>query len=1084
MATPVYFTCTLSQAKSCGKRIDFTNITNLINDSAETCPDVPAAGFYLPNADQSWSTRVLSFAEILQGSCATAELIAQGIKIPEHQTVALLCPSTPDFLLTWLALMRLGHAVLLIAPQCSPSAIVGLCERCEVTSLFHDETYTELAMNAMHESKDQAFPLTTHRLPFGTGSNPFDLVIKPVSAKPQASNAAQDDVAYLHHTSGTSSSIPKPIPQTHFAGAGAYARFDGSHHATFTTTPLYHGGIADLFRAWTSNALIWLFPGKGVPITATNIIKCLDLAKDSSAPSAKYFASVPYVLEMMASDERGIERLCHMDIVAVGGAALPAEVGSQLIDAGIKLISRFGSAECGFLMSSHREYDEDQAWDYLRDSGDLRFEEREGDLYELVVPPQWPHISKTDKTSSDGSFATSDLFRPHPSIARAWKYDSRADSQLTMITGKKFDPAPLEDALAVKSSYIQDVLIFGNGKPCPGALIFRSREAKDISNDDLLQILAPLVEELNQESQSHARVPPSMLILMPYREAPLEKSSKGTVLRRLAEQRYTSEIDGAYEKDLSDQSGVPDEKVESFVLDVVRSIASTPSTHSTKLQPDTDLFAYGIDSVACVQIRHAVSKLLPMYSARLPLTIVQDTGSIHQLSQTLIDLRHERTISHPDGEDHTKLMHDFVAQYSSLQQEPAEKSQNLLLTPPGTPSPTQRQPGKVVLLTGPTGSLGSQLLSQLVSSPDVSHIHLLLRGTSLQAAEERVRDALSSRKLAVPADFDCKVSVHTCRLSESLLGLKAETHARLVQEVDVIFHLAWAVDFVLPLQGFKQHFAGLQGLLKLSLAHSRYALGNGSAEAAQVVFCSSTASVSSYEEVYPHQAVPENVLTNAKYSGRIGYSRSKWVAENILHEAVKAHSDLKGAVSIVRVGQLSGDSFNGVWNKSEAYPLMMNSAKVTGCLPALAHESVGWLPVDTAATAFLELGISRPGASNNVKTDDLQVVHLLSQDRTTTWNMLLDWLQAVGNFEVVKPKQWLRRLDDLSKSNSSESQPCLKLLEFWKMAYGGDASEPAASDEGLYRTEKSMCAMPCLKSVKPVDKEYALKLWTWIQENV
>ncbi len=48
---------------------------------------------------------------------------------------------------------------------------------------------------------------------------------------------------------------------------------------------------------------------------------------------------------------------------------------------------------------------------------------------------------KAKKNRPDGSFATADLFAPHPEIPHAWKYHSRADSQLTLITGKKFDPA-------------------------------------------------------------------------------------------------------------------------------------------------------------------------------------------------------------------------------------------------------------------------------------------------------------------------------------------------------------------------------------------------------------------------------------------------------------------------------------------------------------------------------------------------------------------------------------------------------------------------------------------------------------------
>lgn len=246
-----------------------------------------------------------------------------------------------------------------------------------------------------------------------------------------------------------------------------------------------------------------------------------------------------------------------------------------------------------------------------------------------------------------------------------------------------------------------------------------------------------------------------------------------------------------------------------------------------------------------------------------------------------------------------------------------------------------------------------------------------------------------------------------------------------------------------------------------------------------------------------------------KSSGGIGYSRSKWVAENVCSEAVKANSELKGAVSIVRVGQLSGDSFNGVWNRSEAYPLMMSSAKVTGCMPDLLRESVGWVPVDLAAKAFMELGLddlengvtaassvpdqssgaavsgeARKSAELVAQKPDVQVVHILNQDTTTTWSMLLEWLAKEGNFEAVNPSEWLSRLEDLSRSEDEEKfkHPCLKLLEFWKAGYSGHAAGDASSL--AYKTAHSLKVMPILQTVKPVDEEYARKLWKWIANNV
>lgn len=429
----------------------------------------------------------------------------------------------------------------------------------------------------------------------------------------------ESDVAYLHHTSGTSTGLPKPIAQTHRAAVGVLPCMDGSRDAMFTTTPLYHGGIADCFRAWTSGALIWLFPGKEVPITADNMMKslaCADrFAENHLVAKVKYFSSVPYVLQMLAVENQGLQKLEEMDIVGVGGAALPQTVGDDLVGSGVNLISRFGSAECGFLMSSHREYRTDKEWQYLRSSQgskDLKFEPQADGLAELVISPCWPHMAKRNRP--DGSFATADLFQPHRSIPDAWKYHSRADSQLTLITGKKFDPAPLEAAIAT-SALLEDVLIFGNGQQYPGALLFRSSKALDLPENELLDEVWPSIQSFNLEGQAHTRLSRTMLVVMPAKASRLEKSSKGTILRGQAERMFARQISDAYEntdRAINDDAlhedihpFVEDDEVPSAVLSIVKSVLNTDA----EVPIDIDLFSYGVDSVACMQIRGHLQKV-------------------------------------------------------------------------------------------------------------------------------------------------------------------------------------------------------------------------------------------------------------------------------------------------------------------------------------------------------------------------------------------------------------------------------------------------------------------------------------------
>ncbi|KAL8822795.1 MAG: hypothetical protein Q9191_006476 [Dirinaria sp. TL-2023a] len=490
----------------------------------------------------------------------------------------------------------------------------------------------------------------------------------------QLASVAESDIAFLFHTSGTSSGLPKPIPQSHHAAVGVLPCLDGRDEATFTTTPLYHGGIADCLRAWTSGATVWLFPGKDVPITAANVKKSLQTAWRSSktlkSPAVKYFSSVPYVLQMVTADSEGLEMLKDMDIVGVGGAALPSNLGDELIAKGINLVSRFGSAECGFLMSSHRDYDKDKGWQYLRSHGSplLHFETQGDGLAELVVQAQWPHMAKRNR--EDGSYATADLFEPHKKLPNAWKYHSRADSQLTLITGKKFDPAPLEDMIAT-SALLADVLIFGNGQQSPGALLFRNAQSASMTDHELVEKIWPLIEELNYEGQSHTKISKPMLVVMPADAGRLEKSSKGTVLRRQAEEKYEKEIQKVYQVtpvpncDVTDGAEIQEVQDEDLPVAVMNLISSATGKKHT-IPEDADLFSYGIDSVACMQIRAMLhSTLLPRTAPALPLNVVYDCGSIRSLSKYIRNIRHGRITQQ---EDEIQLMHDLVQKYIAIDQ--------------------------------------------------------------------------------------------------------------------------------------------------------------------------------------------------------------------------------------------------------------------------------------------------------------------------------------------------------------------------------------------------------------------------------
>ncbi|XMA19260.1 hypothetical protein WAI453_012051 [Rhynchosporium graminicola] len=1061
-----YFTCTLGEASQLQKHSsDFETVNKLITLQAERHPDYPAVAFpTLSKSKSHHQYEIFTFKDLHAGSLkAATSFYNSGDFGPEKRNigcVALLCNSSIDFIFAWLGLIRAGFSVLLIAPQCGPSAIVSLCKACNVSRLYHDRAHFELASSAAAASdsyvKAVSLPLGDTRLLEIIGDN------SEASPNTNWPDHFSEDVAYIHHSSGTSSGIPKPIPQTHHGAVGVLPCLQGQHAATFTTTPLYHGGIADCFRAWTSNALIWLFPGGDAPITSDTILSCLSVSKgatkEAGTPPVKYFSSVPYILQMLSETSEGLEALQEMDIVGVGGAALPESVGNRLVAENVNLVSRFGSAECGFVLSSHRTYAEDRFWQYLRvpESGSLlRFEDGGSDsgLYELIVLSNWPHMAKRNR--DDGSYATCDLFEPHPTIKNAWKYHSRSDSQITLLTGKKFDPAPLEEDIKSGSSLIDDIFIFGNDKHIPGALVIPSASV-DSSSQELRRDIWNTIQKFNLNQQPHARIAENMFRVLSGNPAPLERSSKGTLLRGQAEKLYASIIDDMYQSNNSaDDYPTKSTKTLSGVEleSTIRNIVVEVLGDDVVLADDSDFFQHGIDSTKATHIRSLLQQKVAQDT--LPFNVVYDCENIAGLIRYFTAARQHKT---PGGDtDGRQIMIDLADKYSSFNF--AQGAQNGMIE--GHPEE------RTVILTGATGGLGAHILDGLRRDVSVTKVFCLVRASDEVNARNRVSASLTQRRLLPLSPEDDKISCMPTQFGQGDLGLSTEVRSSLENTVSHIIHAAWAVNFSLSLGSFvKEHISGLRNLINLASSCHHFE---------QFAFCSSTASVigqalrngveSSISEEICHEPPPDNSL---------GYSKSKWVAESICSKAAELPR-MKGRVKILRVGQLTGDTTNGIWNRSEAWPLMLSAARELGCLPEL-DESLGWLPVDTAARAVIDISLA--DRSTN-KDGSCEVYHLVNNDQTPSWADLLRWINKSDNevIEFVEPSAWLAKLESL------DQHPAKRLLGLWRASFGNGADAKNSRTVLSFDTKNAESGSACMQVVEPVGEALVVKIWRSLQEG-
>lgn len=178
---------------------------------------------------------------------------------------------------------------------------------------------------------------------------------------------------------------------------------------------------------------------------------------------------------------------------------------------------------------------------------------------------------------------------------------------------------------------------------------------------------------------------------------------------------------------------------------------------------------------------------------------------------------------------------------------------------------------------------------------------------------------------------------------------------------------------------------------------------------------------------------------------------------------------------------------SGVWNVTEAWPLMLSSVSVTGCLPKL-DEPLNWLPVEVAAKAVAEVTFADTDTRKDEKGQEtIPVYHILNPYRNVTWGDLLGWMKKmVVEFEVVEPREWLERLE-----RSRGNHPAKKSLGLWKSLYGGEGTEDGQKVDKdsrkkcvEFQMEETERVIRAMRDVTEITEEHFRAIWRWIEREM
>ncbi|KAJ7156520.1 hypothetical protein C8R43DRAFT_1125714 [Mycena crocata] len=968
--------------------------------------------------DTDGTVKTIPWSEAVVAFHRAAQLVREQVAVDspaERPVVAILASIDQISYFSLVAgIMSAGYQVFPLSPRNSKLGILHLLQS---TKCSHLLVSADAAIQALALDVAATIVAEGGRLKLIPTPSFEDLYLATtlVQYVPPSPRPKSTDITLILHSSG-SVSLPKPIPisyESHMQnGINPYygeVDFCGHVWAAHAMPTFHAAGNVQLFWAVLGGITLSVLPPVLPPVVPTPA----RVFEDAIATGCTIMYSVPSFLETWARVPENLPILKAFRSVCFAGGPLQHPIGDLLSKNGVNLAHMYGLTEAGGINMIIPTQAPKEDWSYFQLSAQIdpvlvKDEDIPG-VYRLVLKKCATHTPSVYNAVVDGvpAFDTKDLLIRHPDNEKLWRLYGRNDDQINHSNGEKTNPGPLE-AIILKDPRIKHAVMFGQGQFNAGVLLFPAEPFDPSDTERLIAFrrdIWPTVQEANQFAPTHSRIfKEASVVADPSK--PIELTAKGTARRAAALAMYETEIQEVY---IAMERSSQTHLVAPTNYDIASSlefVSSAVREVMVKLPGDEeDLFQNGCDrqgasviirpelthtfaSLQATWIRnsilHALRTSTKVKVETIPGDFVYSYPTVRLLAQFLTEVASGSASAGPDLDRHASAMEEMVRKYS--QHFPAHVSTT------GTPKT------EGVLVTGTTGALGSYILANLLSAPEVSVVYAINRpGGDIQ---NRQRTSFVTNGVDVGLLTSPKLKLREGNLSTAGFGLASEDYKEMQESVTCIIHNAWQVDFKMSVHSMEPCVKDTRNLVD-------FALKSPHTTPCQFIFIGTAGVFRNCNEAL------EERIPDAKTAAGSGYAESKWVAEQML-EAAAAEAGLSPV--IIRPGQLSG-GIGGAWKTNDWFPIMVRSSQLLGHLPNISGH-ISWVPLHHAGKIVVEM-----------RTSQKRYLHLTHPQPIPFSDVLL----AIGKtlkLPVVPYAQWLQLLNTAASQGSDN--PGVRLLEFFR----------------------------------------------------